>query len=61
MLTGEFFQMGAHKSGQSRIPLDRQFADLFDQLVIERERDIHEPIIRETLITCKRMMGELIP
>ena len=49
---GELFQVIANYAGQSRIPLDSDFADFLNQPVVEGERDIHFHIIRETRNPC---------
>lgn len=36
------------RTGPRSFPLNGHFAHLFHQVVIERERDIHAPTIRET-------------
>jgi hypothetical protein len=58
MLSGQFLQMRAHQSGQRRIALDRNLPDFPDQIIIQRKRDIHAPIIRETLNMGKLDEGE---
>jgi hypothetical protein len=55
MLGSELFEMSPNESGQSRVILNGDLSDFLDQFVVERKRDIHIPIIRETLI-----MGNLI-
>ena len=55
MLGSELFEMRPNESGQSRVILNGDLSDVLDQFVVERKRDIHIPIIRETLI-----MGNLI-
>ena len=45
----EFPKIRAHQSGESGVTLHRKFADFLDQIVVDRKRDIHRPIIRETL------------
>src|SRR6202521_5010011 len=52
ILVRQLFQIVADQSGQRRVTLHRNSADLFDQLVVEGKRDIHAPIIRESLNMC---------
>ena len=56
ILKGELFQVIANYTGQSRIPLDRDFANFLHQLVVEGECDVHIYIIRETLNPCHRVL-----
>lgn len=49
----ERLQMVPDQSGQRGIPIDSNFPDPFNQIVIERKRHVHVHIIRETLDPCK--------
>jgi hypothetical protein len=60
VLLRQLFQMAAHQASECCIPFDRDFANLFDQLLVERKGDVHAPIIRETLNPCKMgFLGDL--
>src|SRR5437764_15476163 len=48
----ELVQILANKAGQRRVAIYRNFANAFHQLFWQRKRDIHEPIIRYSLILC---------
>src|SRR5439155_10859535 len=52
ILGGHLFEVIANQAGQSRISIDRKLSQLFDYFLVERKRNIHVHIIRETLITC---------
>ena len=55
MFGRQFLQVDPYQASQRSIALDRDLANLLDEIVIETEGDIHVPIIRETLI-----MGNVI-
>src|SRR5207244_249242 len=46
----EFVQILANKASQRRVAIYRNFANAFHQLFWQRQRDIHVPIIRDSLI-----------
>src|SRR5437870_3713743 len=48
----EFVQILANKASQRRVAIYRNFANAFHQLFWQRQRDIHVPIIRDSLILC---------
>jgi hypothetical protein len=45
----QFLKIAPHEPRQSSVALDRNLADFLHQSVFERKRDVHKPIIRETL------------
>src|SRR5260370_3353025 len=53
VFSGDFFEVIADHAGESGIAIDGDFAEFFDEFLVEREGDIHGPIIRETLKSCK--------
>ena len=50
---GDILEEIPDQTRHRRVSFDRYFTDLFDELIIERERDVHVHIISETLISCK--------
>src|SRR5690242_4777351 len=50
---GNVFQIRANHPRESRVTLDGDFPDFFNQFVLERQCDVHKPIIREPLKLCK--------
>jgi hypothetical protein len=57
MFGSELFKMGPCPASQSRILLDRYFADFLYQVIIERKCDIREPIIRAPLSRARWLLG----
>ncbi len=57
MFGGQFLQVGAHQSSQRSIAFDCDFADFPDQIIVQGKRDIHIPIIRETLNKGKAIVA----
>src|SRR5580704_6643471 len=53
VISGDFFEVIADHASQCGITIDGDFAEFFDEFLVEREGDVHAPIIRETLISCK--------
>src|SRR5690242_10496064 len=51
---GNVFQIRANHPSESRVTLDGDFPDFFNQFVLKRQCDVHKPIIRESLKPCKR-------
>jgi hypothetical protein len=49
MFSGQLLQMRAHQPSQRSIALNRNLPHFPDQIIIQRKRNIHAPIIRETL------------
>jgi hypothetical protein len=49
MFGGQLLQVRAHQAGQRSIALNRDLADFPDQIIVQGKRNIHAPIIRETL------------
>src|SRR6267378_1320042 len=52
LLPCELVQIFSDKPRQCRVAIHGNLADSFHQLIGQRKCDIHEPIIRETLIPC---------
>ena len=48
-----FHQILAHHAGERGVPFGRDLADFLHQIVLQRERDVHIPIIREARIKGK--------
>src|SRR5450755_321991 len=57
ILLRNLLQIIADQPGERGIALHRDFADLFDQLIVQRKGDIHRPIIRETLNKGNLLFG----
>jgi hypothetical protein len=51
ILGGQRFQISPDQTRQSRIPVNGDLSDLLNEPVVEREGDIHAPIIRESCNT----------
>src|SRR5689334_7307793 len=49
VLGRKFFQVLANQARQGGIPLDRNLPHLLDEFIVQRECQVHIPIIRETL------------
>jgi hypothetical protein len=52
LLPGEFVQVFTNEAGQGRVAVHGDLPDPSHQVFWQRKRDIHAPILRETLITC---------
>jgi hypothetical protein len=52
-LTGDLVQVFSNEARQSSVTVHGYLADTLHQFIGQGECDIHEPIIRETLIPCK--------
>src|SRR5262249_32320028 len=53
LVSRKLLQILANHASQGRIPLDSDLPHLLDEIVVDRESDIHIPIIRETHNSCK--------
>ena len=49
MFGGQLLEVRAHQPSQRSLVIDRNFPDFPDQIIVQRKRDVHIPIIRETL------------
>src|SRR6266849_4721483 len=55
LLPGDFVQVFTNKAGQGRVAVHGDFPDPSHQVFWQRKRDIHVPILRETLIPCNSL------
>jgi hypothetical protein len=56
VFSSDLLEVVTDHAGEGGIAVDGDFAKLFDELLVERESDIHAPIIRENLKLCKRIL-----
>jgi len=51
---GQLLQIRSHQPCQSSLPLNGNFANLFNEIIIKREGDVHTPIIRKAQVPLVR-------
>ena len=49
MFEGKLLEVGAHQTGQGSVALNGNLADFLNQVPVNGKRNVHKPIIRETL------------
>jgi hypothetical protein len=57
LVPGDFVQILTNEAGQGRVAVHRDLPDPSHQVFWQRKRDIHVPILRETLIPCNSLCG----
>src|SRR6266481_780139 len=55
LLSGDFVQILTNEAGQGRVAVHGDLPDPSHQVFWQRKRDIHAPILRETLIPCNSL------
>src|SRR6267143_6118467 len=55
LLPGDFVQILTNEAGQGRVAVHGDLPDPSHQVFRQRKRDIHVPILRETLIPCNSL------
>jgi len=61
LLPGDFVQILTNEAGQGRVAVHGDLPDPSHQVFWQRKRDIHAPILRETLIPCNSLVAPVNP
>src|SRR5207302_7546954 len=61
VLRSQLFEMGSDEAGESGVLLHGDLTHVLHQLFVKGKRNIHVPIIRETLKLCKYILSREDP